>query len=284
MATTTSTDSSEQNQKIITLYDIAMRPPVEKHCCAPNPWKARLALNVKRVAHKTEWVHMEDIPKVRKGLGLPACRKFPDGSDYYTLPIVQDPSTGALVGDSFEIAVYLNKTYPDSGVDLFPAQDLDFGFVPPPFLAIPLSELNLKEYPEYAKFNYDVDGAFSMHQQLSVQGMPFDPERAEACRAEFARRAGVKSYWDLDVVGEQREKVKESFRNTLAPLAKLFTRDPSGPFILGNKVSYADIIVGGWLRMMCRSMLQSEWEELRSWHEGVFGRLHDALEVYAEVK
>ncbi|KAL1973928.1 hypothetical protein VTN31DRAFT_5488 [Thermomyces dupontii] len=283
MAATTSTDSSDN--KIVNFYDIAMRPPVEEHCCAPNPWKARLALNVKSIPHKTTWVPLMDIPTVRKGLGLPACRKFLDGSDYYTLPIIQDSSTGAVLGDSFDIAVYLQKTYPDAGAgDLFPPQNLDFGFTSPPFLQIPLSELNLKEYPEYAKFNQDVDGVFSIHQQLSVQGMPFDPARAEECKAEFARRAGVKSYYDLDVVGEQRDKVKESFRNTLAPLAQLFTRDSSGPFILRNRISYADIIVGGWLRMMCKTMLQNEWEELRGWHGGVFGRLHDALEVYADVK
>ncbi|KAJ8591903.1 hypothetical protein M405DRAFT_840225, partial [Rhizopogon salebrosus TDB-379] len=35
-----------------------------------------------------------------------------DGSDVYTLPVLHDPNTGALVDDSLGIAVYLEKAYP----------------------------------------------------------------------------------------------------------------------------------------------------------------------------
>ena len=78
--------------------------------------------------------------------------------------------------------------------------------------------------------------------------------------------------------------MKDSFRNMLGGLAKLFLRDASGPFLLGTRASYADLIVGAWLRMMRVTLPESEWEEVRSWHGGLFGRLHEALEVYAEVK
>lgn len=50
------------------------------------------------------------------------------------------------------------------------------------------------------------------------------------------------------------------------------------------RASYADIIVGGWLHMMNVTLPESEWRELRSRHEGLFGQLYDALEVFAEVK
>lgn len=69
----------------------------------------------------------------------------------------------------------------------------------------------------------------------------------------------------------------------LVDLAKLFLRDTSGPFLLGKQVSYADFIVGGWLRMMRGILPDNEWEEVTSWHEGVFERLHDALVKYAKV-
>lgn len=120
--------------------------------------------------------------------------------------------------------------------------------------------------------------------QLAVQNIPFDPATAEITKAEFVRRAGVSCWEDFTLVGEEREKVKTSLRNTLGELAKLFLRDTSGPFLLGTRASYADFIVGGWLRMMWGTLPASEWKELRSWHEGAFGRLHDALQVYAEVK
>ncbi|PGH10710.1 hypothetical protein AJ79_05301 [Helicocarpus griseus UAMH5409] len=269
----------------IHFYDIAMKPPVEKNCCSPNPWKTRMALNFKRVPYKTTWVPLPDVAKVRSSLKVPACRKFADGSDFFTLPIIEDPNTEALVGDSFDIAVYLQKTYPNSGAgDLFPPQTLDYVFSPDNPISIPLSDIPQSGFPEYAKFNVHIDAAFSAHAQLSSQCFPFDPATAEISKAEFARRAGATSWDAFTLVGEERQKVKDSFRNTLGGLAKLFQKDASGPFILGNRATYADIIVGGWLRMMRATLPGSEWEELGSWHDGLFGRLHDALEVYAEVK
>lgn len=269
----------------IIFYDIATRPPADQTSFAPNPWKTRLALNFKSLAYKTSWVALPDITKVRSSLNLPPCRKFADGTDFFTLPIIQDPATDTLVGDSFDIAVYLQKTYPDSGAgDLFPAQTLDYICPHDPALLVPLSEYRKSNVPEYAKFNANVDAAFTAHVQLAVHGFPFDPATAEISKAEFVRRAGVKCWEDFALAGEAREKTLESFRGMLGGLAELFLRDARGPFLLGSRVSYADLIVGAWLRMMCVTLPGGEWEEVRRWHGGVFGRLHDALEVFAEVK
>jgi glutathione S-transferase len=269
----------------IVFYDIATRPPLEKNCCSPNPWKTRLALNFKGLPYSTSWVALPDIAKVRSSLKVPPCRKFADGTDFFTLPIIEDPATDSLVGDSFDIAVYLQNTYPNSGAgDLFPPQTIDYIFTHDNALLVPLSDCRENEFPEYAKFNVNVDAVFSAHVQLTVQGFPFDPATAEISKAEFVRRAGVTCWEDFALVGEEREKMKDSFRNMLGGLAKPFLRDTSGPFLLGTKASYADLIVGAWLRMMRVTLPESEWEEMRSWYEGLFGRLHDALEVYAEVK
>lgn len=242
------------------------------------------ALNFKAIDYSTTWVALPDVTKVRSNLNVPACRKFADGSDFFTLPIIDDPSTNEKVGDSFDIAVYLQKTYPDSGAgDLFPPQTLDYTFSHDPIL-VPLSECNESEFPEYAKFNMNVDAAFSTHALLAAYGFPFDPATAETTKAEFVRRAGVSSWEDFKLVGEARGGAKESLRGMLGGLAKVFQKDSSGPFVLGAKACYADFIVGAWLRMMRGTLPAGEWEELRGWHEGIFGQLHDALEVYADVK
>lgn len=271
----------------IVFYDIAMRPPAEKNCCSPNPWKARMALNFKGLPYATKWVPLPDVSKVRSSLNVPSVRKFADGSDFYTLPIIEDPTTDSLVGDSFDIAVYLQQTYPDSGAgDLFPAQKIDYVFKPNDPIPIPLSDTRDGDQ-EYARFNVHVDAAFSAHVQLTVQTFPFDPATAEISKAEMVRRAGVPGVtrWeDFAVYGEEREKKKESFRTALGDLGQLFLKDTSGPFILGSRVTYADLIVGGWLRMLRAALPASEFEEVKSWHNGLFGQLHDALEVYAEVK
>ncbi|KAL0256859.1 hypothetical protein SLS55_007668 [Diplodia seriata] len=273
----------------LAFYDIAHRPPVEATCCSPNPSKTRLALNLKRVPHKTTWVPMPDIAAVRTQLGVPPCRQFADGSDFHTLPVVVDPSTTppTALGDSFDIAAHLQHAYPDSGDgDLFPpGAQLDFALAPGSTAAmlVPLTPVRESAFPAYARFNVDVDAAFTAHVQLCVQGIPFDPATADASRAEFVRRAGVGAWEDFALEGAARDKVVSSFEETLGPLAGLF-EGAGGPFLLGERACYADCVVGGWLRMMAVTLPRGEWEMLRRWHGGVFGRLHDALEVYAEVK
>ncbi len=61
------------------------------------------------VPFTTTWVDILDIPEVRKALGCPAVRQL------------DDPASGAVVGDSFDIAEYLDAAFPDSGSGrLFP--------------------------------------------------------------------------------------------------------------------------------------------------------------------
>ncbi|KAL7928641.1 hypothetical protein V8C35DRAFT_325752 [Trichoderma chlorosporum] len=276
---------SSTSSGAIVLYDIAHKPPVAESCFSPNPWKSRLALNFKAVPHSTAWVGMPDIANVRRSLGETAGRKFADGTDFYTLPIIRDASTGATVSDSFDIAVYLQRTYPDSGAgDLFPAQSLDFTYVPGFALAVPLSERADGGFPEYYRFNTNVDAVFSTHVPLMLAGMPFDPATVDQTKDEFVRRAGVSSWDQFTLTGDAREKLMASFEAALSGLAKLFLENTGGPFLLGQRASYADLMVGAWLRMAHVCLPKSEWEEVRGWHDGVFGRLHDALDKYAEVK
>ncbi|KAK3317161.1 hypothetical protein B0T19DRAFT_446874 [Cercophora scortea] len=279
-----STASVPTDSNPIIFYDIATRPPVEKNAYAPNPWKARQTLNFKKLPYTTKWVALPDITKVRSSLHVPPCRKFADGSDFFTLPIIHDPATDSLVGDSFDIAVYLNTTYPPATdtEDLFPAQTLDFSY--DIAVLVPLSDYKDKPFPEYARFNAAVDAAFSTHVLLTVQNLPFEPSTADEAKAEFVRRAGASKWEDFALEGEAREKTKESLRGMLGELGKLFERDASGPFVLGARPSYADFIVGAWLHMLHATLPADEWDELRGWHGGLFARLFDALEVFAEVK
>ncbi|KAL2126244.1 hypothetical protein VTI74DRAFT_1343 [Chaetomium olivicolor] len=271
----------------LVLYDIAFAPPYEENTAAPNPWKARYALNFKGVPYSTQWVQMPDISNVRRSLGLPPNRKFADGTDFYTLPILTDSNTGSAIGDSFDIAVYLQTTFPHAGAgDLFPPQQLDYACSKTmPGFGVPLSERNDKVHADYANFNSNVDMAFTMHCQLMGHGMRWDPAYADGIKAEFVRRAGVRSWDDLGAFGEARETLKASLRDTIRDLALMFQQDMSGPFLLGNQPSYADLIVGAWLRMMSKTLPESEWEEVQAWHEGVFGRLHAALQQrFGDVK
>ncbi|KAI4795671.1 hypothetical protein E4T44_12334 [Aureobasidium sp. EXF-8845] len=264
--------------KPIGFYDIAFKAPREETNTAVNPWKTRLALNFKALPYTTFWVPVPDVEKVRRSLQVPASRKFGDGSDYYTLPVITDPNTNEAIGDSFDIAEYLQKTYPDSGLDLFPEQKLDYVFTPDQASPVPISDIRGREHDEYAKFNMSVDEVFTAHVVLMAHSMLLEP----AGKQVFVQRAGVDSFDAFKCVGEQREKALVSFEDKLEGLAKIFKKDERGPFVLGQQASYADLIVGGWLRMANRTLNSSEWDALRGWHGGVFGRLHDALDQYAQ--
>lgn len=248
----------------ITFYDIASGPPVR--CYAPNPWKTRYALNFKRIhnghlRYETSWTDLSQVTEVRKSLGaLPVRKHDIDGGDFYTLPVIVDHAKGQTVGDSFDIALYLDQAYP--------SRDGEPVLFPPSTVAL------------HRNFNVHVDKLFSSFVVLAVAGIPLNPETAEVTKAEFCRRAGRKSWDDFRVDGDARAGLLEGFEAALGELAKLYVKRDEGPFLEGRVPMYADLIVGGWLGMM--SVALPEWEQLRAWHGGLWAQLHDALRQYAQ--
>lgn len=289
----------------LILYDISS--PLIPRSYAPNPSKARLALSFKRAPFHTKWVDILDIPETRQGLKCPATRYLDDGSDYFTLPILHDPISGQTIGDSFEIATYLDTTFPASNTansphDLFPPDSpvtktilsYDSPAADTPFYA-PLTHIEPSSdlHAAYARFNRHVDATFSANTLLVAQRLPFNPATAEAVKALFAKRAHLNSWDDLSVQDDARPALMAALKEGVASLAALWGRNQDGeggeqgkgPFLDGERVTYADMIVGGWLNMLEITMPKEEWQEFRGWHGGVFGRLHDALqERYFEVK
>jgi glutathione S-transferase len=272
----------------LVFYDISS--PLEPRSYAPNPSKARLTLGFKKVPFKTSWVDIINISDVRKGLGCPATRKLDDGSDYYTLPMLQDPASGKVLGDTFDIANYLDDTFPDSGGRLFPSDSTRTGldYESPnkdTIFYAPVTTNEGAKNGDYARFNLHVDTTFSAHVVLVAQYLPFNPDTAEAGKALFVKRAHLDSWDDMSVQGEAREQIRAAFKVALTSLAELFMVHKNGPYLEGEKANYADLIVGGWLNMMASVMPEEEWKDFRTWHGGALARLHDALqENYFECK
>jgi glutathione S-transferase len=248
-------DASKQ----IVFYDIASAPPVTTY--APNPWKTRYALNFKGVNYRTEWIELPDVADVRKKLGSAPVRKHMDGSDFYTLPIIQDHTTGDIVGDTFDIALYLDEKYPD-GPRLIPEGSAGV----------------------YAAFNIQMDAVFTNHVVLCIHGTPFNPATAEQTKATFAKRAGLPSWESMIPTEEAMAAVVVSFEAALGGLVKCFRHRDEGPFLEGAQPTYADMIIGGWLSMMKTCMRSEEWQKLEKWHDSLWGNLYNALQKYAEVK
>ena len=79
----------------------------------------RYTLNIKGLKYKTVWVEYPDIRRdVYEKYKLPpnGAKPLPEGGmlDYYSLPVIHDPSTGKTIADSFHIAIYLDETYPST--------------------------------------------------------------------------------------------------------------------------------------------------------------------------
>lgn len=247
----------------ITFYDIASGPPLR--CFAPNPWKTRYALNFKHLhnglRYETSWTELTKVTEVRKSLGAAPVRKHEiDGGDFHTLPVIVDHAKRQTLGDSFDIALYLDQTYP--------SREGEPVLFPPSTVAL------------HRQFNLHVDKLFTNFVVLAVPGIPFNPETEETAKAEFCRRAGKKSWDELDVDADTRAALLKDFEAALGELLKLYVKRDEGPFLEGQVPIYADIIVGGWLAMM--SVTLPEWEELRLWQDGFWGQLHDALGKYAQ--
>lgn len=257
------------NPPEITFYDIASGPPVRPF--APNPWKTRYALNFKRrhggLQYQTRWVDLADVAEVRKGLGaLPVRKHLHDDSDFYTLPVIvhhrrgqqEEEAEPVVVGDSFDIAVYLDKTY-DGGPRLLPDGTAAL----------------------HRAFNTLVDTVFTEH-ALLVLDMPFNPATEAAVKAEFCRRVG-KQRWEelvLPAGGGARAALLARFEARLGELARLYARRDEGPFLEGAVPMYADMIVGGWLQWLRGAC--PEWDRIKTWHGGLWEKLDQGLSVYAQ--
>ena len=264
----------------IIFYDIASREP--RTTFATNPWKTRLALNFKGVPYQTQWVEMPDITAVREELGVPANRTLPDGTPYHTLPVIHDTATGKLVGDSFEIALYLDNAYPN-GPTLF--RPFTKGLT--------------------AAFNARVDGVFTKFAGLCTQ-MPFDPAVMSAVQEMFVKRVPAIQATGL---AQQGETSLVSLEAAMGELAKAYRhtggttdyfwraggtaesqaqqpppgREMMGPFLDGDEPVYADFVLAAWLKMFETSMPPEEWQTVRGWHGGLWGRIVDALAKWSEI-
>jgi glutathione S-transferase len=172
--------------------------------------------------------------------------------------MIQDPTTDRVIGDSFDIAVYLDKTYPD-GPPLFPSSSIGL----------------------HKAFNVQFEAMRTPFLRLSLKRIPFNPETAEQAKSDVLWRIGKASWEEALVRGEERVRMAAELKDKLGELANFYLRD-DGVFLDGQMIIYADLIDGGWLQFLKATL--EEWEDMLTWHDGRWRKIHEALEKYAEVK
>ena len=70
-------------------------------------------MNYKGLAYRTEWVEYPDIAPLLSHYNVPP---NPPPETPHTLPVIYDPHTRNFVAGSADIALYLDRTYPDTPI------------------------------------------------------------------------------------------------------------------------------------------------------------------------
>ena len=229
-----------------------------------NPWTPRYTLNYKGLAYKTVWVEYPDIKEVSLKLGASATGTNPlDGSPFYTLPMIHDPKTGAVVSDSFKIAEYLDATYPDTP------------------RVIPDGTRGLQ-------LAFD-DAAFSILMPLFQFTAPLTSSKLNQRSAEYFSRTRAimfgKSMEELYPGEDRREEEWKKVESGLEKIAKWYSQGST--FISGKSDApiFADFRVAAlllWVRRLF-GRDSTEWKNLASWHGGRWGNLVGSLEKYEHI-
>jgi glutathione S-transferase len=180
-----------------------------------------------------------------------------DGTFGYTCPSIVDSSTGIAVSDSFKIAEYLDKQYPETP------------------RAFPLSSIALQ-----AAFNAQFTER--IHASFSFIMVPKTPGILNPVSSGYYRETrGIAFGKPLVVpVGDELEHLWEKARETFDWLEGFYSMS-GGPFFMGEMPSYADFILGGILEEM---KILGDWESIKGLNGGRWERLRVDLEKYASTQ
>ncbi|TFY64401.1 hypothetical protein EVG20_g5956 [Dentipellis fragilis] len=244
-------------QQPLILYDIPSTTP--EKAWSPNLWKARLALNAKGIPYRTVWVEYPDIADLCKRIGAEHTGMRPNGP-HYTLPVVQDPNTGAIVSDSFKIAQYLDKTYPDT-IRLVPDGTAAF-------------QAMFVETTTYKVM-------FLMYKTFLEKIVPLlNPRSSEYFRRTREAFFGVKIE-EVAPPGPARDETWKEMLDGLSLVTK-WEAEGKGIFMMGETVSFADIVMLAllhWVKIM-EGVESKEWKDVMGTDDGRWAKFYQALEKW----
>lgn len=223
---------------------------------------SRFVLNIKGLPYKTEWVEYPNIESVAKKIGAAPTSKKSDGTGYYTLPIIYDPSTKSVISDSPLIALYLEKTYPPPSYPaIFPENTKALTVILPfalgPKVNTPLFDLIV----------------LAAWKNLNEESRSYFRTTREA---DFGKK--LEDFVPEGEEGVQKWKAAEEGYNWL----NKWLDAAGGTFLTGDQIAYADIIVAGrllWARIVLGKE-SKEWKTIAGWNGGRWGRFLQSFEKY----
>ncbi|KAK0481195.1 glutathione S-transferase [Armillaria luteobubalina] len=244
----------------IVFYDIPSKLSI--NAWSPNTWKVRYALNYKGIPYRTEWVEYPDIEGLYKTFGIPASATKKDRvTPYYTLPLLRDLSTGAIISESAAIVEYLEATYPNTP-----------RLIPPGTRALHAAFIAAFESQMRAISPFTIP---SVNAILSP--------RSEAFFRKTREESSGVTIEDMILHGEHRTSQLVLVKDALGKVDKWMTKEQT--FVMGETPTFADFTVSAWIFYLriCLGEDSHEWKELSTWHNGRWGKLVKSFEKYDAV-
>ena len=189
-----------------------------------------------------------DIAPRMKEIGA-APNKRSDGSVIYTLPVLRDPNTSAVITDSFDIAVYLDNTYPEKPVLPEDAKGL----------------ISVIETALYYQF-------MLAYPFLVMRGVEILKKPSADFYTTTREKAFNKKLAEFSPVGPERDQHWVITERTLATVKTWYDKT-EGKWLMGKTFSHADIIVATGIFCLKKVLHEDEWERMAAWHDGQWARL-----------
>jgi glutathione S-transferase len=211
----------------IILYDLCAHDAARRF--SPHCWKAKMALAHKGLAVETRGTPFTKIKEIGSGFSP-------------TVPVIDDG--GKLVRDSFDIALYLEETYPERP-SLFRGKG---GEAHARFVE---SWTLIEIHPALMRLIVK-----DIHDRIDPADQPYFRESRE-------KRLGR----TLEEVQATRDERMEAFRDRYAPLRLMLKRQP---FIGGETPLFADYIVFGalqWARTISPAQILADDDPVRAWFD-----------------
>jgi glutathione S-transferase len=215
----------------ILLYDLVgsdTSRPYSPHC-----WKAAMALAHKGLDFKSVPTRFLDVPKVENGISK-------------TVPVIRDGDT--VIADSFAIALYLEKTYPDR----------------PTLFGGAGGEAMARFVERWSQL--------TIHTYLGTAALMDIHDRQDAENQAYFRRSREARFGKrLEDVAADRDAGLAGFRASVEPLRNMLAYQK---WIGGEGPLFPDYIVFGafqWVRVMSPYQILVDDDPVQEW----FGRCLD---------
>ena len=213
-------------------------------------------MNYKGIPYRTQWTEFPDIEPLSKSFGIKPTGKKPDGTPYYTLPAIHDPSTNTFLADSFLIAEYLEETYPTPSIFPHGTRSLQHAF----------------------QFSFQQTFAHTRPVILPCI-LPVLSQRSEEYYSR-TKEIILGRPLTVPVVGVEKAEIWAKFRDNMSKIDECFAKtDTKGPFIMGDTISWVDFFISAYL-LFCKKIWgekSEEWKDIVSWNEGRWGNLLHAV-------